>query len=116
MAQKENGDASDMEGRFFKAGHTRFIEHGLKRATLTLTATNGQLFAAGADGELRQFDIATAKPVRTYRGHSDWVYAVAGSPEANLVATGSFDGEVRLWDTSTGTLLRTFLAAPGLAP
>ena len=116
MAQKENGDASDMEGRFFKAGHTRFIEHGLKRPTFTLTAIDGQLFAAGADGELRQFDIATAKPVRTYRGHADWVYAVASIPAANLVATGSFDGEVRLWDTATGTLQRTFLAAPGLAP
>ena len=116
MAQKENGDASDMEGRFFKAGHTRFIEHGLKRATFTLAAINGQLFAAGADGELRQFDIATSQPVRSYRGHSDWVYSVASAPQVNLVASGGFDGEVRLWDTTTGALQRTFLAAPGLVP
>ena len=116
MAQQENGDASDMEGRFFKAGHTRFIDHGLKRAALALSASGGQLFTAGGDGELRQFDIESAKPVRTYRGHSDWVFAVARAAVGNLVASGAFDGEVRLWDTTTGALQAAFLAAPGLNP
>ncbi|MGL4422011.1 MAG: WD40 repeat domain-containing protein, partial [Gemmataceae bacterium] len=53
------------------------------------------------------------KPLTTYRGHSDPVYAVAVSPEGQLVATGSFDQSVRLWAKDTGTLLRTYAGPSG---
>jgi WD40 repeat protein len=40
------------------------------------------------------------------------VYATAVSPDRKRIASGSFDGLIRLWDTGTGRHLLTFLALP----
>ena len=42
------------------------------------------------------------------KGHDDDVRAVAFSPDSTLVVSGSNDKTVRLWNTGTGELIRTF--------
>ncbi|KAJ8063403.1 hypothetical protein OCU04_008623 [Sclerotinia nivalis] len=45
--------------------------------------------------------------LQTLEGHSDRVSSVAFSPDGTKVASGSYDGMIRLWDTTTGESLQT---------
>ncbi|MCS6807020.1 MAG: right-handed parallel beta-helix repeat-containing protein [Blastocatellia bacterium] len=43
----------------------------------------------------------------TLSGHTDWVNSVAFSPGTKLLASGSGDQTIRVWDVGTGNLVRT---------
>jgi WD40 repeat protein len=72
------------------------------------------LLACGADKTARIFE--NFAPKSTLQGHNDWVYSLALSPDGKTLATGSWDGEVRLWTLEGAKPLRTILAAPGFKP
>ena len=40
-------------------------------------------------------------------GHPPWVWSVAYSPDGSMLASGSTDETIRLWDVATGSLLAT---------
>lgn len=111
--QEENGSAADMEDRFKKAGHTRYLDFPAGKPVFALALGGGRAFSAGGDGVLREHDLASGKLVREYAKHTDWVYAVAAHGATARAATGGFDGTVRVWDTKTGAAVTTFTAAPG---
>src|SRR5262249_31670771 len=74
------------------------------------------LATCSADGTVRAWNPATGAVLKTLTGHTDWVYAVAFSPDGKLVAAGSWNGEVRVWRTEDGALAKAFNASPGYAP
>jgi len=50
---------------------------------------------------------AGVRLLRTLEGHKGRVYSLAFEPAGRLLASGSDDGTVKLWDLHTGELLRT---------
>ncbi len=76
----------------------------------------GHIFTCAGDNTAKQFQAADRAEVRSFAGHSDWVYSVAFHEGTGRLATGSFDGEVRVWNVADGTAISTFKAAPGLVP
>ncbi len=76
-----------------------------------------QLLIPCADGRLSQIDLTKNQIARQYKGHTDWVLSVARQPgtvdPANQVlASGSFNGEVKLWNAAKGTVIRGWIAKP----
>jgi|GEM_PF-1024351 len=43
--------------------------------------------------------------IRTLEGHTEGIYAIAVSSDGKLLASGSWDKTVRIWDISTGNLI-----------
>jgi len=80
-------------------------------------ATGGALcFVPSADKTIRQFQLADRQQERSYGGSEDWVLAAAYHDGTKRLAGGSFDGQVRIYNTEDGSELLNFIAAPGYAP
>jgi hypothetical protein len=82
---------------------------------LRFTPDGQSLAACSADKVVHLFK-ANGSSLRRLQGHSDWIYAVAVAPDGKTVTSGSWDGEVRLWNLADGKLVRAFHAAPGFKP
>jgi WD40 repeat protein len=70
------------------------------------------LAAAGDDGIIRLWDVATRRPVKNLTGHKDFVSCIAFSPDGRWFASGTgglFSGnrpmELKLWDAKTWTVV-----------
>jgi len=77
---------------------------------------NPMIATCSADGTVRLWNGTSGAAMKTLSGHTDWVYAVAISPDGKQVAAGSWNGEVRVWETASGGVVRTFNASPGYVP
>ena len=69
---------------------------------------------AQSDKQAREHKLADGAAVRAFAGHNDWVYSVAFHPGSKRVVTGSWDGELRIWNAEDAKGMLTFTAAPGL--
>ncbi len=73
----------------------------------------GFFFAASADKTVRQYQAEDQKEIRNYGGHSDWALAASYHDGSKRLASGGFNGEVKIWNTEDGSDVVTFVAAPG---
>nr|VFJ55039.1 MAG: WD domain-containing protein, G-beta repeat-containing protein [Candidatus Kentron sp. FW] len=70
---------------------------------------DGRLLLTGSwDDTLKLWDVASGKAIRTFRGHSYDVKAVAFSPDGGWALSGSSDNTLKLWNLATGKTIRTF--------
>ncbi len=110
----EDGTAAQQEERFKKDISARTID-GFDDDVLKVVVARGLAYCASADGKVRVVDLATSKLAKTLDGHEDWIYALAVDPASGRLASGGFDGSVRVRDVESGRLTARFVAAPGLA-
>jgi WD40 repeat protein len=66
-----------------------------------------QLAAAGSDGLLRVFDVATGAERFKINSHADWVTDICYSPDGKYIATASRDKTAKVFDADSGSLLTT---------
>jgi len=70
---------------------------------LDIHPDNKQCVTGGADGQVILSNIVTGQVVHRYEGHEDGIEAVAFCPSMAVVASGSLDGTVRVWDMTTNS-------------
>lgn len=61
-----------------------------------------RLASGGADKTVKLWNLDTLDRIRTYRGHQDFITALAFRPDGKAIASASLDGSIRLWSTSSG--------------
>ncbi|MDB5386933.1 MAG: hypothetical protein JWM11_2579, partial [Planctomycetaceae bacterium] len=66
----------------------------------------GLLLSAG--GVCAQAPGTAPAQIRLLEGHTKPIYAVAYSPDGKFIYTASFDRTVKVWDRTTGTVIRTY--------
>lgn len=81
-----------------------------------LLSNGPKLITGSRDHEIRIHNAKDLKLERTLSGHSDWVQALAVSPDGKTLASGGHDGEVILWNLEDGKILQRFIASPGHRP
>jgi WD40 repeat protein len=119
-----------------EAGRLRYrLEaHRGEALALAIAPGGGSLASGGEDRAIRLWDLASGRLLRVLQGHRGAVRALSFSPDGKTLASGGSDwavhrgrnpsritgqgdgrGEWRLWNTATGTVLRT-VTEPGRVP
>jgi WD40 repeat protein len=73
------------------------------------------LASASADSTVKLWDAARGQELRTLKGHTSMVNAVAFCPDGQRLASSCADGTVKVWDTASGKELHTLKGPAGAA-
>src|SRR5205807_1165088 len=79
-----------------------------------VSSTFEQLASGSDDRTIKLWDPATGSALQTLTGHTDWVRAVAYSPDGKQLASASDDHTIKLWDPATGAALQMLTDHTGI--
>ena len=63
-------------------------------------------------GEARVLDTSERKLVASLKGHEGAIFAIAYHPATNQIVTGGYDGKLRVFETTKGELVKSFVPVP----
>ena len=78
-------------------------------ADMRLLATTSSQYSTR--GSIKIVEIESGRELQSFRGSTDWINAMAFSPDGKWLVFGNGEGGVKLWDVAAGRELRT-LAVP----
>ena len=81
-----------------------------------IVTPEGHVYSCSADKNARAHQISDGKALKTFAGHTDWVYSVAVHAGTKRVVAGSYNGEVRIWNIDDAKESLKIIAAPGYKP
>ena len=82
--------------------------------TIKFKPGSTRLVIADFNGGLIEYDLPEGTLVNEYKGHSSYIRSIAFNKQGTLLASGSFDGTVRLWNTETGEELIRYITTDSL--
>lgn len=90
---------------------TQLVGHTGAIADVQFSTTGDQLVVAsgeiGLSGEATVWKTADWSRNVVISGHRDTLYAATISPDGSVIATASYDRDIRTWDAKTGAPLKT---------
>ncbi len=97
-------------------GAKKVAEVGLGGEGYRVIRSGNNLYVPCSDRRVLMVDAASNQISREFKGHQDWVLSagihVSTATEGSFLASGSFDGEVCVWDTSNAALVQKWKAKP----
>ena len=94
-------------------GSFQFFTTEPEETSLDLSWDTQHAVVGLTDNTIQVFSVEPINYLRTLRGHTGSVNAVAWSPDDTRIVSGSDDRTVAVWDPQTGTLLKTLRGHTG---
>jgi guanine nucleotide-binding protein subunit beta-2-like 1 protein len=88
-----------------------FVDHEKDALSCSFSADNRQIASGSMDKTIKIWNtVGQCKYTVQEDAHTDWVSCVRFSPETKnpVLATASWDGTIKVWDSNTMTLKNTF--------
>ena len=98
--------------RWKVADGAKSAEMAFDNEVFQLAVAGEYVIAVSADGTVRQFDVKENKEVQQFKGHSDWPLSVDFHAATARIASGAYDGEVRIWAPDQTDAVVSFSASP----
>ena len=69
---------------------------------------NGKyVFSGGEDNLVKVYSNELKEQVKSLSGHSDSICSLAVSPDSGILASGSYDSSIRLWQISDFSYIKS---------
>jgi mitogen-activated protein kinase organizer 1 len=82
----------------------KYSAHGYEVLSIDVNHDNDRFVSTGGDKTVFLWDVQTAQTIRRYTGHAGRVNrGVFGGEGDSIIATGSFDGTVKIWDVKSNS-------------
>ncbi len=110
-----NIDIIDIVQRKYMVKGLKYINYP-PRSVTTLAAFAGNYYARAPRNSLRNYLIDNAKHLfkgLIFTGDASYVSSVAFSPDGKSIASGSWDKTIKLWEVSSGKLIKTLTGHNG---